>query len=151
MHSYFLYAPNKSNEQQSLFKNPHSLSCRRHSLRFLQSDFSLPHSRESATALLSERDESSTRRTIVFNIHFEYYLPVEDQVFQGVPSFISQTKIVDVCFFTSILATHSVHLVPVHLIDNLNNRIISSTNFNAQFLFVSNMFVTLLSSTCFEH
>ena len=31
-------------------------------------------------------------------------------------------------------------------------RIISSTNFNAQFsLFVNNMFVTLLSSTCFEH
>ena len=31
-------------------------------------------------------------------------------------------------------------------------RIISSTNFNAQFsLFINNMFVTLLSSTCFEH
>ena len=31
-------------------------------------------------------------------------------------------------------------------------RIISSTNFNAQFsLLISNMFVTLLSSTCFEH
>ena len=31
-------------------------------------------------------------------------------------------------------------------------RIISSTNFNAQFsLFVNNMFATLLSSTCFEH
>ena len=31
-------------------------------------------------------------------------------------------------------------------------RIISSTTFNAQFsLFVNNMFVTLLSSTCFEH
>jgi len=30
-------------------------------------------------------------------------------------------------------------------------RIISSTNFNAQFsLFINNMFVTLLSSTCFE-
>ena len=28
----------------------------------------------------------------------------------------------------------------------------SSTNFNAQFsLFINNMFVTLLSSTCFEH
>ena len=36
---------------------------------------------------------------------------------------------------------------------NLQNcRIISSTNFNAQFsLFIKNMFVTLLSSTCFEH
>ena len=34
----------------------------------------------------------------------------------------------------------------------LSNRIISSTNFNAQFsLFINNMFVTLLSSTCFEH
>ena len=33
-----------------------------------------------------------------------------------------------------------------------NCRIISSTNFNAQFsLFINNMFVTLLSSTCFEH
>ena len=32
------------------------------------------------------------------------------------------------------------------------DRIISSTNFNAQFsLFINNMFVTLLSSTCFEH
>ena len=32
------------------------------------------------------------------------------------------------------------------------SRIISSTNFNAQFsLFTNNMFVTLLSSTCFEH
>ena len=31
-------------------------------------------------------------------------------------------------------------------------RIVSSTNFNAQFsLFINNMFVTLLSSTCFEH
>ena len=31
-------------------------------------------------------------------------------------------------------------------------RIISSTNFNAQFsLFINNMFVTILSSTCFEH
>ena len=31
-------------------------------------------------------------------------------------------------------------------------RVISSTNFNAQFsLFIYNMFVTLLSSTCFEH
>ena len=31
-------------------------------------------------------------------------------------------------------------------------RIISSTNFNAKFsLFINNMFVTLLSSTCFEH
>ena len=31
-------------------------------------------------------------------------------------------------------------------------RIISATNFNAQFsVFVNNMFVTLLSSTCFEH
>ena len=29
--------------------------------------------------------------------------------------------------------------------------IISSTNFNAQFSFVNNMFVTLSSSTCFEH
>ena len=35
---------------------------------------------------------------------------------------------------------------------NLLSRIISSTNFNAQFsLFINNMFVTLLSSTCFEH
>ena len=33
-----------------------------------------------------------------------------------------------------------------------NYIIISSTNFNAQFsLFVNNMFVTLLSPTCFEH
>ena len=32
------------------------------------------------------------------------------------------------------------------------HRIISSTNFNEQFsLFINNMFVTLLSSTCFEH
>ena len=32
------------------------------------------------------------------------------------------------------------------------DRIISSTNFNAQFsLFINNMYVTLLSSTCFEH
>ena len=31
-------------------------------------------------------------------------------------------------------------------------RIISLTNFNAQFsLYINNMFVTLLSSTCFEH
>ena len=30
-------------------------------------------------------------------------------------------------------------------------RIISSTNFNTQFLFVNNIFVTLLSSKCFEH
>ena len=31
-------------------------------------------------------------------------------------------------------------------------RIISSTNFNAEFsLFINNTFVTLLSSTCFEH
>ena len=31
-------------------------------------------------------------------------------------------------------------------------RIILSTKFNAQFsLFINNMFVTLLSSTCFEH
>jgi len=36
--------------------------------------------------------------------------------------------------------------------DILCSRIISSTNFNAQFsLFINNMFVTLLSTTCFEH
>ena len=35
---------------------------------------------------------------------------------------------------------------------NSLHRIISSTNLNAQFsLFINNMFVTLLSSTCFEH
>ena len=33
-----------------------------------------------------------------------------------------------------------------------NVKTISSTNFNAQFsLFINNTFVTLLSSTCFEH
>ena len=35
--------------------------------------------------------------------------------------------------------------------ETTNIRIISSTNFNAQFLFINNMFVTLLYSTCFEH
>ena len=35
---------------------------------------------------------------------------------------------------------------------NTVDAIISSTNFKAQFsLFINNMFVTLLSSTCFEH
>ena len=34
----------------------------------------------------------------------------------------------------------------------IKEQITSSTNFNAQFsLFIDNMFVTLLSSTCFEH
>ena len=43
----------------------------------------------------------------------------------------------------------------VHVAKSKHNykiRIISSTNFNAQFsLFINNMYVTLLSSTCFEH
>ena len=40
-----------------------------------------------------------------------------------------------------------------HIADKLLlHRIISSTNFNVQFsLFINNMFVTLLSLTCFEH
>lgn len=95
MHSYLLYASNNSNEQQSLFKNPHSFSCRRHFLRFLQADVSLPHSRESATALTSERDEPSPCRPIFFNIHFEYYLP---NSFKKFHSSGSQTKILDMFF-----------------------------------------------------
>ena len=44
------------------------------------------------------------------------------------------------------------HITEFMSLDKQNHRFISSTNFNAQFsLFINNMSVTLLSSTCFEH
>ena len=56
-----------------------------------------------------------------------------------------------------VLRQYPPHVIALNLmlVKNKNeytHRLISSTNFNAQFsLFINNMFVTLLSSTCFEH
>ena len=53
--------------------------------------------------------------------------------------------------FCKYLYVHACYML-FHLIYSITLIIISSTNFNAQFsLFINNMFVTLLSSTCFEH
>ena len=51
-----------------------------------------------------------------------------------------------------LISTVRVSSLEIIFICHYCVRIISSTNFNAQFsLFINNMFVTLLSSTCFEH
>ena len=53
-----------------------------------------------------------------------------------------------------VTITKEMHnfVINLFLLNHPLHRIISSTNFNAQFsLFINNMSVTLLSSTCFEH
>ena len=57
-----------------------------------------------------------------------------------------------IMFFHSLRLLFSIELGARQNEKDFDVRIISFTNFNAQFsLFVNNMFVTLLSSTCFEH
>ena len=68
---------------------------------------------------------------------------------------------VPTCFDTLVLSSGSLQgihcnsLMKARSVETCRSidytKIISSTKFNAQFLFVNSMFVTLLSSTCFEH
>jgi len=62
-----------------------------------------------------------------------------------------ETDTCRIAFFLLSDSTVSEFYVPTFR-NTLFYRIISSTNFNAQFsLFIYNMFVTLLFSTCFVH